>query len=217
MDMDFIFDTACPWCFIGKRRLAQAIVERPAIQPRFRWRPFLLNPDMPKAGMDRRQYLERKFGGPRRAQRMLEAAESAGRLVGISFHFNRIERTPNTVDSHRLVRLGTTQLQRSDILDSLFESYFINGEDIGNRDVLASIGARNGLDAARVRDSLDGTRDLAEVSSENNRAHAIGMSGVPGFIFNGRFAIAGAQESAIFLRMLDLALESQVPQPVTIT
>ncbi|WP_413203721.1 DsbA family oxidoreductase [Rhodospirillum sp. A1_3_36] len=217
MDMDVIFDTACPWCFIGKRRLSLALAERPAIQPRFRWRPFLLNPDMPKAGMDRRQYLERKFGGPRRAQRMLEAAESAGRLVGIPFHFNRIERTPNTVDSHRLVRLGTTQDQRSRILDSLFEAYFVEGRDIGDRDVLVQIATIHGLDATQTREALDGAQDLADVSLENNRVHAIGMSGVPGFIFNGRFAIAGAQESAIFLRMLDLALESQVAQPVTNT
>jgi predicted DsbA family dithiol-disulfide isomerase len=148
---------------------------------------------------------------------MLEAAESAGRLVGIPFHFNRIERTPNTVDSHRLLRLGEDQDQRANLLDSIFEAYFVNGQDIGDREVLVDIAGRNGLDAAAVRRSLAGATDLAEVSAENNRAHTIGMSGVPGFIFNGRFAIAGAQEPAIFLRMLDLSLESQVPQPVTDT
>ncbi|ABC22722.1 DsbA family oxidoreductase [Rhodospirillum rubrum] len=214
MDIDFVFDTACPWCHIGWRRLLHALAERPEVVVRPRWRPFLLNPEMPAEGMDRRQYVERKFGGPRRAARMLEAAESAGRLVGLEFRFERIKRTPNTIDSHRLLRLGRSTSQREALFDALFQAYFVDGEDIGDRDTLIALGVACGLDGALLREHLAGGAEIAEVVSENTRAHAIGMSGVPGFIFNGQFAISGAQEPAIFIRMIDLALETQALLPV---
>ncbi len=215
MDVQVVFDAACPWCFIGKRRLERALEERPEIRPHRSWRPFLLNPDMPRQGMDRRVYVERKFGGPQRARRMLEAAESAGRMVGINFRFDLIRRTPNTIDAHRLVRLSRDPVQQDTLIEALFQAYFMEGRDIGDVDVLADVGADQGMDPARVRDHLATEMDVQAIHAENSRAHAMGMTGVPGFVFNGMYAIAGAQEPAIFLRMVDLALETQVAVPVT--
>lgn len=215
MNIDFFFDTTCPWCFIGKRRLTQALETRPGIQPRLRWRPFLLNPDMPTEGLDRGAYVERKFGGTRRAQRVFDAARNAGRLVGLDLRFEYITRTPNTLDSHRLIRLGPDQATRDALLERVFAAFFLEGQDIGNRDVLMALGGECGLPPDLVGARLDSGADMSDVVAENTRAHAIGMSGVPGFIFGDRFAVTGAQEPAIFLRMLDLALETQVGEPVT--
>ncbi|CCG09623.1 DsbA family oxidoreductase [Pararhodospirillum photometricum] len=215
MEIDFVFDTACPWCYIGKRRLRLALEARNGLKPLMRWRPFLLSPDMPLSGMDRRAYVERKFGGPRRAARILEAAQASAEQVGLVLNFDRITRTPNTIDSHRLVRLGETPAQREALLERVFAAYFVEGCDIGDKDELARIGAAEGLDPDRVAAHLASFDDIADIIAENARVHAIGMSGVPGFIFNSRYAIAGAQETNIFLRLVDLALETQVPEPVT--
>lgn len=215
MRIDFFFDTTCPWCYIGKRRLEQALADRPAVVPRLRWRSFLLNPDMPTGGMDRAAYVERKFGGARRAQRIQDAARSTGRLVGLNFRFDAVDRTPNTVDSHRLIRLGPDQEVRNALLERVFAAYFLEGADIGAPEVLVEIGVACGLSADLVADHLAGSTGIADVITENTRAHAIGMSGVPGFIFNDRFAMTGAQDPAVFLRMLDLALETQLADPLT--
>ncbi|MGB0694032.1 MAG: DsbA family oxidoreductase [Rhodospirillaceae bacterium] len=215
MDIDVIFDTACPWCYVGMLRLERALADRPGVQASLRWRPFLLNPDMPRQGMDRRVYLERKFGGPERARRTLEAAESAGRMVGITFNFAAIRRTPNTVDSHRLIRFATEPAQKKALINGVFQAYFLQGEDIGDRDVLVRIGVGEGLDGAELRQRLDSSLETGDVMAENTRAHAQGLNGVPGFIFNGSYAIAGAQEPPIFTRMIDLSLETGVASAMT--
>ncbi|WP_246135351.1 DsbA family oxidoreductase [Pararhodospirillum oryzae] len=210
-----MYDTACPWCYIGRQRLRLALGSRAAVAPVLRFRPFLLSPDMPRAGMERRQYVERKFGGARRAGRILEAAQTAARQVGLDLHFERITRTPNTIDSHLLVFMGETQAQREALLDHLYRAYFVEGRDIGATSELVAIGAAEGLDPARVEERLTSLEGVADVVAENARLHNMGMSGVPGFIFNSRYAISGAQETGVFLRMIDLALETQVPEPVT--
>ena len=207
MQIDVIFDTVCPWCFIGKRRLDSALAQRPHIEADINWHAFMLNPDMPPEGMDRRDYVKVKFGGESRSRRVHHAIGEAGRTVGISFAFDRIGRTPNTVDSHRLVRFAAETGRADAAIEALYYAYFLNGQDIGNRSVLFTIGDRLGLDGDALRDYLYSDRDVDDVNEQNARAHRLGISGVPSFVIDGEYSISGAQEPNIFLKLFDVAEE----------
>lgn len=207
MQIDVIFDTVCPWCFIGKRRLDAALAQRPGIEAEINWHPFMLNPDMPPEGMDRRDYVKVKFGGESRSRRVHHAIGEAGKTVGISFAFERIGRTPNTVDSHRLVRFAAETGRAGAAIEALYYAYFLNGQDIGNRSVLFAVGDRLGLDGEALRDYLYSDRDVDDVNEQNARAHRLGISGVPSFVIDGEYSISGAQEPNIFLKLFDVAEE----------
>ncbi len=215
MKIDVVFDTVCPWCFLGKRRLERALAQRPAVTAVVRYHSFLLNPDMPPGGMDRRVYLEQKFGGPHRARRVLEAVSAAARASGEAIDFTAIQRMPNSIDSHRLLRLAATRGRAEAMLDALFRAFFQAGEDIGDSDVLLRIAARIGLDRGSVREMLDSDGGQAGIRAANARAHAMGISGVPSFVFNDSHAIAGAQDAEVLVRLVDLAVETEVRQPVS--
>jgi len=215
MRIDVIFDTVCPWCFIGKKRLERALRLRPAVRAELRWRPFLLNPDMPEDGMPRTAYLERKFGGPARVARMLANLREAGAGEGIGFDFEAITRTPNTLDSHRLVRFAADLGRADGVVEALFEAYFMGGRDIGDRDVLTDLAAKAGLDPAAVRDLLDSPRGRGEVYMENAHTHRMSINGVPCFIFDGAYGIAGAQDPDILVRMIDMAAEGRLEEPLS--
>lgn len=214
LTVDVLFDTVCPWCFIGKRRFEQALALRPQITPQVRWRPFMLNPDMPAEGMDRLVYLERKMGSRHRVRRMLEAVDGAGRSVGLRFDLNRIQVTPNTMQSHRLVRHAAGHGLQSQTVEAVLAAYFQQGRDIGDLEVLVELAERVGLDPDAARRYLLSGRDAATIQQENARAHRLGVNGAPCFIFNGEHALAGAQEPEILVRMLDLAAET-APLPVS--
>lgn len=213
--IDIVFDTICPWCFVGKRRLDLALARRPNANAELCWRPFLLNPDMPPAGIDRGDYLETKFGGDHRTQRVFGAVKSAGEALGIPFDFDRIQRTPATIDSHRLIRFAEAANRQADAVEALFNAYFTEGLDISESDVLHDMAVRIGLDDEAVRAYLRSETDIASIFNENARSHRMGVNGVPCFVFNERFAIAGAQDVDVFLRLIDLAIESAAPVPVT--
>lgn len=215
MKIDVVFDTVCPWCFLGKRRLERALARRPAVPVEVRYHPFLLNPEMPPGGMDRRLYLEQKFGGPNRARRVLEAVSAAARASGESIDFNAIRRMPNSIDSHRVLRIAVLQGRGNAALDAIFRAFFQAGEDIGETDVLCRIAQRVGLDDAAVRTMLDTDAGCSDVRAANARAHTMGISGVPSFVFNDTHAIAGAQDSEVLERLIDLAVETEVRQPVS--
>ena len=217
MNIDVVFDTVCPWCFLGKRRLENALSMRPGVAVEVRYHPFLLNPDMPDGGMDRRMYLEHKFAGPHRARRVLEAVGAAGESSGVRFDFDAIERMPNSIDSHRLLRLAAGHDRREQALETVFEAFFQRGQDIGRTAVLVNIGAAAGLDPDDVRALLADDEGRTEIRAANARAHAMGISGVPSFVFNGGHAIAGAQDAEVLVRLIDLAVETDVRQPVSST
>jgi len=206
MEIDIIFDTVCPWCYIGKRRLEKALAQRPQVKARPRWRPFLLNPEMPPEGIDRSAYLMKKFGSEARVRRIYGAIGEAGQSVEIEFAFDRIDRTPNSVDSHRLVRFAEARGRADDVVEALFVEFFIKGRDIGDTDVLLEVGAANGLDRKTLKAYLRGDDDVAVIHDENARAHRLGINGVPSFAFNGKLLISGAQEPQVLVRMLDAAL-----------
>jgi len=216
MRIDIVFDTVCPWCFVGQRRLEQALALRPGLAVEVHHHPFLLNPDMPTGGIDRRLYLNRKFGGAHRARRVLEAVTMAGRSAGIAFNFDAIQRMPNSVDSHRLLLAAGPGPLAGRLLDSMFRAYFQDGRDIGDRAVLRQLATDVGLSDECVEAEFRRSGAELEVMAANSRAHAMGVAGVPTFIFDQAYAVAGAQEPDVLLRLVDLALETGVKTPVTV-
>ena len=196
--IDVISDVVCPWCFIGRRRLGAALsllVERePKVRPLVRWHPFQLNPDLPHEGIDRRAYLEAKFGGRARAGEIYERVRLAGKTVGIDFAFDRIERQPNTLDAHRLISWAQAQGGAEDVVERLFRAYFLEGRLVGDRAVLAAIAGEAGLDAIAAGAMLAHGEGAGSIAAMDRRVRELGVSGVPYFIFEDRVAVSGAQE-----------------------
>ncbi len=209
MDIDIFSDTICPWCFIGKRRLERALAERPQPDLRLHWRAFQLNPDMPEGGMDRQRYLELKFGGPADARSIYDQVRAAGAGEGIEFAFDDMRRTPNTVDSHRLIRHAGGQRLQDAVVQALFDAYFLRAEDIGDREVLVAAAAEAGLDAAATRAFLASDAEAEAVRAEDLGARQAGINGVPCFIFNGRHALSGAQPPEVLFQLFDLANQEE--------
>lgn len=205
ISVDVIYDTVCPWCWIGKRRLEQALALRPDVRARVRWRAFLINPEMPAEGLERRTHLARKFGGAARAQRVYAAITEAGLSARIDFAFDRIQRTPSAVNSHRMVFFAERAGLADAAVEAVFNAFFTEGRDIGDIDVLADTGARIGLDADALGAYLKSGEDAKRVREENARAHGLGVNGVPSYVFNGGLIIAGAQAPQVLARMLDAA------------
>ena len=206
MEIDVIFDTVCPWCYIGKRRLEQALAMRPQVKARPIWRPFLLNPEMPPEGIDRTAYLLKKFGSEARVRRIYGAISEAAQSAEIDFAFERIGKTPNSVDSHRLVRFADRRDCADEVVEALFVEFFMEGRDIGDIGILAEIGANHGLDRRALTAYLESDQDTQLIHDENARAHRLGINGVPSFAFNGKMVISGAQEPQVLVRLLDAAL-----------
>ena len=205
VDIEIIYDTVCPWCYIGKRRLDQAMAMRPNLQVTTHWRPFLLNPELPPDGVDRTAYLVKKFGSETRVRRIYGAIGEAGQSVEIDFAFDRIQKTPNSVDSHRLVKFADRAGVADQIVEALFVGYFVHGLDIGETPILLDIGVEHGLDRHDLERYLESDEDLETVTQDNARAHRLGVNGVPSFVFDGPMVISGAQEPQILARMLDAA------------
>lgn len=197
-------DLTCPWCYIGKRRLARALEQRPAVRADIRWQPFQLNPDMPAGGMARADYLAAKFGGAERARQIYRVVEETAERDGLPLALDRIQRTPNSFDAHRLIRIAGRRGLGNTMADALFAAYFIEGVDIGDHDSLAATAAAVGLDAVEIKQMLDGDAEAASVHAADSLARQMGLQAVPCYIFNRRYALSGAQEPASFLPLLDL-------------
>jgi len=204
-------DTICPWCYVGKRRFEAALAGLPGPAPCIRWMPFQLNPHMDPQGMAREAYLVDKFGGAEHAREVYAPIEAAGREEGIAFDFDAIARTPNTLDSHRLIHYAHGQPQGQDgVVEALFDSYFVRGEDIGDRDVLARAAAGAGLDADTVRAYLAGEDDAPQVRDQDAMARRMGIQGVPFFVIGRRYAVSGAQHAGVFAAVFErLAAQSR--------
>jgi len=209
MHIDIFSDTICPWCFIGKRRLERALRERPQRDLTLRWRAFQLNPDMPPGGMARSRYLELKFGGALNARNVYAQIEAAGRQEGIAFAFDRLRRTPNTIESHRLIRFAFKQAREEAVVQALFEAYFLRGEDIGDREVLVAAASAAGLAPDAVRAFLTGDDEAEAVRAEDMAARRAGINGVPCFVFNGRHALAGAHPPEVLFQLFDLVRQEE--------
>lgn len=210
MQLDIYADVTCPWCYIGKRRLERALAMAAAgptgpqaIQ--VFWRPFLLNPGMPPGGMDRKAYLAWKFGGTGRVSFISDRIAQEGREDGIPFAFDKITRTPNTVDAHRAIAFAQERGDAEPFVEALFAAYFTAGRDIGLRGELIAIGQDCGLDGAELADYLESDAGREAIVTSNDQARSFGINAVPCFVFDGREALAGAQPPEVFLRLFDFA------------
>lgn len=203
MQIDVISDTICPWCYIGKRRLERALRLRPQITFDVRWRPFQLDPTTPPEGVDRKAYIERKFGSSDKIKPIHNALLKAGEDEGLAFAFEKIARTPNTINSHRLIRWSHSMGVQDEVVELLFRRYFMEGADIGQTKVLAQIAAEAGLDAELVEELLESEADLEKVQHEDSMARKIGINGVPTYLIGGKVLINGAQDAEVLARVID--------------
>jgi predicted DsbA family dithiol-disulfide isomerase len=207
LSIDVYSDVVCPWCYIGKRRLEQALdATRGRGEALVAWCPFQLNPTMPKAGMDRRVYLEAKFGGPGEMKAIQERVAAVGAGVGIDFMFDRIERTPNTFDAHRLIWFAGQHHRQDEMVDALFQAYFAEGLNIGQAETLVALADRAGLDADNVGRLLRTDEGVEAVRQEESRGHRLGIRGVPYFVLNGGTALSGAQPVETFVSVIEAAV-----------
>ena len=194
-------DVVCPWCYVGKRRLEQALSQVGG-DITTTWRPFQLNPTMPKDGMDRTAYLEAKFGSLDSFRQLEEHVQVAGASERITFAFEKIARTPNTFAAHRLIWFGAQESCLNAVVDSLFQGYFEEGADIGSIPTLVGLATRAGLNQACVERMFQSDEGTAEVKTEEAAGHKLGIRGVPYFIMNGTYAISGAQPVETFVSTL---------------
>jgi predicted DsbA family dithiol-disulfide isomerase len=208
--LSVISDAICPWCFVGKRRLEQAFnLLGGARAFKVTWHPFQLNPDMPKEGIDRREYRMRKFGSWERSLALDAQLKDVGKSVGIDFRHDLMTRTPNTFDAHRLIWLAGKEGVQDAVVERLFRGYFSEGRNIGDRTVLAELAAEAGLDRARTVAFLDSDAGTAEVAAEEEIVRRAGLTGVPTFALDGYVLFSGAQPPELIAQVLSRAPVSQ--------
>jgi predicted DsbA family dithiol-disulfide isomerase len=193
LPIDMVSDVVCPWCFIGKRRLEKAIALRPDIPVQMRFRPYFLNPWVPREGVSREDYLTTKFGSPERYHTIAQRVVLAAAAEGLSYDPDNIKRQPNTLDCHRLILWAGEIGNAARMKQRLMDLYFTEGGDLTDRDVLIAAAAACGLDADRVRARLASEDDVERVTRDANSAQEAGIDGVPCFIFGDRIAVQGAQ------------------------
>ncbi|MEM7042166.1 MAG: DsbA family oxidoreductase [Pseudomonadota bacterium] len=203
--VDMIADLACPWCYLGLVRLDKARELRPALQVELRWWPYMLNPQLPKEGMDRHTYLRAKFGGDAEARQIYQRIEAAGREEGMTFAFDKIRRTPNTVAAQRLILLAQQQGLGEAIIRTLFKAFFEDGIDIGNADALRRLGAATGIAPGDIDALYSGDAHSADIIRGHQRAHMMGVQGVPVYVVDQQHVITGAQAPEVLAGLLDVA------------
>lgn len=204
IEVDIVSDVMCPWCFIGKRNIEAAIAGLDDIEVRVNRRPYQLDPTLPPEGKDRRQYLAEKFGGDERAKTLYRQVEEAGQAAGIDFNFAAIAVSPNTLNAHRLIRWagGVGPQVQDRVVTRLFELYFLEGANIGDADLLAAVAEDAGMDRTLVRELLETDRDADVVRQEIAAAQNMGVTGVPCFILDRRYALMGAQPAHVLAQAI---------------
>jgi predicted DsbA family dithiol-disulfide isomerase len=207
-NVEIVSDTVCPWCYVGHKQLSKAIATYRAAHPgsddtfSTTWKPFYLDPDAPKVGIEKSERFAAKFG-PERTQAIFQRLAQVGQAVGIDFKFGG--KTGNTRDSHRLIQLGKTKgpETQTKVVEALFAAYFENEQDITSKDVLLAAAKRAGLEEEEARKWLEGDGGGRLVDEEVNEARERAISGVPHFTLNERFEIEGAQDSSAFVRLFE--------------
>ncbi len=187
--IDVVSDVICPWCFLGKRRLEKALALIPEIKTEVIFRPFFLDASIPPEGLDRHAYMRAKFG-EERLKTIHDPLIKAGKEDGVPFHFDKITRTPNSLDAHRLIRWALEAGRQLEMVEALFVAYWRDGKDIGDHATLIAIAQSQGLD---VRSELASDKDKNEIMQECIKAQQMGISGVPTFIINQKYGVSGAQ------------------------
>ena len=210
--LDIISDPICPWCFIAKSYLDRALEQRADHPFTIEWHPFQLNPDMPAGGMDRRTYLERKFGGQDRAvQAYLPVVEHATK-AGLDIDLEGIKTTPNTLDAHRLIYWAGIEGRQTAVVNALFKAYFQQGHDIGSQSTLIDIAADAGLDRDIITRLMTSDADLEDTKARDQSLRDMGVNSVPTFIIAGKHVVTGAQPSEFWVTVIDDILQSLVSE-----
>jgi predicted DsbA family dithiol-disulfide isomerase len=201
--LDILSDPICPWCYIGKAYLDRAL-EKAGNHPfLIEWHPFQLNPEMPAGGMDRRAYLEAKFGGKDGAVRAYAPVVEHAEKAGLSINFEGIGRTPNTLDAHRLIHWAGIEQRQTPVVAALFKAYFVDGRDIGDKATLAEIAGECGLDAAMTATLLAGEADADDIRARDAHARERGVTGVPTFILANQHVLTGAQPPELWGKVIE--------------
>ncbi len=207
--VEVISDVICPWCFVGKRRLEKAIAAFPGQHAvHVRWLPFQLNPKMPKEGISRKEYRTTKFGSWERSMELDAQVAQVGKSEGIHFDFEQIERTPNTVDAHRLIWLADQHECQNAVVEALFLAYFSEGREIGNRQALIQIGTEAGLGRHAVESMLNSKDGVESIKDAGELSQRHGVNSVPFFVINNKSTLSGAQQPETFLEAFILVRSS---------
>lgn len=214
--IDIYSDVICPWCFIGKRRMEKglALAGKAAT---VRGHPFELNPNMPREGVARRAYRIKKFGSWERSLERDAQVSRAGAGEGLTFHFEKMARTPNTFDAHRIIWLAGERGVQDAVVEALFNAYFTDGRDLSDRSTLAAVAVAGGLDAGAVNELLEGEQGAAEVRAWEQKEPRLGLSGVPFFVISGEVALSGAQPPEMFRAAIEQATVVGSGTPATST
>lgn len=194
LKVSVISDVMCPWCYIGKKRFEAAKALLPDLPVETSWLPFQLDPTLPLAGKDRQTYLNEKFGSAERASQIYEAIRQAGEQDGLAFAFDKIQKSPNTLNAHRLILWADDLGQQDAMVEALFAAYFQTGADLTNLDVLADIAGTAGMDRQAILFRLHSDEGIEEVRTAVGQAAEMGVTGVPFFIIDDRFALSGAEQ-----------------------
>lgn len=201
--LDIISDVICPWCYIGKAKLDRALQSRPDHGFAIEWHPYMLNPDMPAEGMDRHDYLELKFGGKQGAAEVYSSIARAAEEAGLEVRFDLIERTPSTLDAHRLIHWAGLEGVQIPVVSALFHAYFREGLDISDHGILSDIAGKCGLDRDVITKLLRQDADCDDIRARARNAAAKGVQGVPCFIIDNHYVVQGAQPTDLWQKVID--------------
>jgi len=208
--LDIMSDPICPWCYIGKAHLDKALADHPDHPFVIEWHPFQLNPDMPAEGMDRRAYLEGKFGGKEGAVRAYAPVVEHAKAAGLTINFEAMKRTPNTLNAHRLIHWAGIEGRQIAAVSALFQAYFVDARDIGDVEVLADIADGIEMDAAVMAKLLQTDVDAQDIRDRDAHSRKMGITSVPTFIVGGKHAVPGAQPPELWAQVIaELAGQAQ--------
>ncbi len=200
--LDIMSDPICPWCYIGKAHLDRALAGHPDHPFVIEWHPFQLNPDMPKEGMDRRAYLEGKFGGKEGAVRAYAPVVEHAAKAGLTINFEAMQRTPNTLNAHRLIHWAGIEGRQTAAVSALFKAYFVDARDIGDVEVLSDIADSIEMDAAVTAKLFKTDVDAQDIADRDAHSRKMGIASVPTFIVGGKHAVPGAQPPELWAQVI---------------
>lgn len=206
LTIDVVSDVVCPWCFVGKRRLEAAMKLRPQVEVEVVYHPFFLDPTVPRSGKPRIDYITGKFGGTDKITEGHRRLTELGKSIGIDFHFEKIERQPNTLDAHRVIHWAQLAGQAAPVNEKLMSMFFVEGADLTDLDVLASAAVAGGLDPVDFARDLRTGKDADLIEKQATAASMSGVGGVPFFVFGKKYALSGAHEPENIAGAIDQAL-----------
>lgn len=208
--LDIFSDPVCPWCYVGKANLDSALALRPDHPFSILWHPFQLNPDMPREGLERRAYLEAKFGGKARVDAVQERLREMARAAGVEMYPDKPTRIPNTLDAHRLIHWAGIEGRQSGVVTALMRAYWVDGRDIGDHQTLAEIAAAEGMGRAETLRLLASDADADDILARDQDARRKGVNAVPTFLVAQKYVVSGAQPTEVWSKVIAEITDGQV-------